>query len=133
MSHYRVDPTANTATSTNYHNRLPPLRIAIKFGFMQIWKMIRDQMELTEEAKLDQLYFMLEERQIESPTVPPLKEFKELLLSLPMELVGRANFQMRDLCHRLVELHFLENGACWTWPSIATKLRLFAFFWIRGL
>jgi len=87
-----VDPTANTATSTNYHNRLPPLRIAIKFGFMQIWKMIRDQMELTEEAKLDQLYFMLEERQIESPTVPPFKEFKELLLSLPMELVSRTPF-----------------------------------------
>ena len=57
-------------------------------------------MELTEEAKLDQLYFMLEERQIESPTVPPFKEFKELLLSLPMELVGRAILQLRDLYPR---------------------------------
>ena len=52
--------------------------------------MIRDQMEpLTEEAKLKQLYYMIEERTIESPSAPPLKEFKELLLSLPMDLVGR--------------------------------------------
>ena len=58
---------------------------------MGIWKMIRDQMEpLTEEAKLKQLYYMIEERNIESPIAPPLKEFKELLLSLPMDLVGRV-------------------------------------------
>ena len=60
---------------------------------MGIWKIIKDQMDpLTEEAKLKQLYYMIKERTIESPSVPPLKEFKELLLSLPMDLVGRVLF-----------------------------------------
>ena len=95
-------------------------------------------MELSEEDKLRQLYLMIEERKIECntthPNVPPFNEFKELLLSLPMELVGRANLhKMRNLNCRSARLHLMEDGAYWMWPSTATKYRPFAFFWIRGL
>ena len=95
-------------------------------------------MELTEEDKLRQLYLMIEERKIECntthPNVPPFNEFKELLLSLPMELVGRAILhKMRNLNCRSARLHLMEDGVYWMWPSIATKYRPFAFFWIRGL
>ena len=56
--------------------------IAIQFDFMDIWKIIRDQVELTDEAKLKQLYYMIAERRDKRPNLLPLKEFTELLNSL---------------------------------------------------
>ena len=77
-----MDPTANTATTITQHNQLPPLGIAIQFDFMDIWRIIRDQVELTDEAKLKQLYYMIAERRDKRPNLLPLKEFRELLNSL---------------------------------------------------
>ena len=77
-----MDPTANTATASAQHNQLPPLGIAIQFGFMDIWRIIWDHVELTEEAKLKQLYYMISERGDKRANLLPLKEFKEVLSSL---------------------------------------------------
>ena len=81
----RVDPTANTATNTVYHRRLPPLGIAIMLNYMDIWQILREHIELTEEAKIEQLFFMMSEMSENQPF--PMEQFKELLGALPVDKV----------------------------------------------
>ena len=80
----RVDVAANTATKTIHHHQLPPLGIAIMLGRIDLWKMLREHIELTDEAKTEQLFYMISETEDRSF---PLEEFKELLESLPVDKV----------------------------------------------
>ena len=62
-----------------------PLETAIDCGRMEIWNMMKEGLEFTEKEKLKQLCRMIVARKMEQDD--PWKEFKELLLSLPVELV----------------------------------------------
>ena len=62
-----------------------PLETAIDKGQMEIWNIIREGLELTDQEKLKQLYRMIVAGKMEQDE--PWKEFKELLSSLPLELV----------------------------------------------
>ena len=62
-----------------------PLETAIDNGRMEIWNIMREGLELTEKEKLEQLCRMIVAGKMEQ--VDPWKEFKELLSSLPVELV----------------------------------------------
>ena len=81
----RVDVAANTATKTIHHPQLPPLGIAIMLGRMDMWKMLREHIDLTDDAKTEQLFYMMSET--EEGGNFPLEEFKELLASLPVDKV----------------------------------------------
>jgi len=82
-----VDLTANTASTTMYHRQLPPLGIAIMLNYMDLWKILTEHIELTDEAKIEQLFYMISETEKRSF---PLEEFKELLASLPVDKVSTA-------------------------------------------
>ena len=62
-----------------------PLETAIDTGRMEIWNIMRERLELTDEEKLEQLGRMIMAGKMEQDE--PWKEFKELLSSLPLELV----------------------------------------------
>ena len=62
-----------------------PLETAIDCGRMEIWNMMREGLELTETEKLEQLSRMIVAGKMEEDD--PWKEFKDLLSSLPVELV----------------------------------------------
>ena len=62
-----------------------PLETAIDNGRMEIWNIMRERLELTDEEKLEQLNRMIMAGKMEQDE--PWKEFKELLSSLPLELV----------------------------------------------
>ena len=62
-----------------------PLETAINYGQMEIWNIMREGLEFTEEEKLKQLCRMIVARKMVQDD--PWKEFKELLSSLPVELV----------------------------------------------
>ena len=67
-----------------YHRQLPPLGIAIMLNYMDLWKILTEHIELTDEAKIEQLFYMISETEKRSF---PLEEFKELLASLPVDKV----------------------------------------------
>ena len=58
--------------------------IAIMMGCMDMWKMLREHIELTDEDKIEQLFYMMSETE---GRPFPLEEFKELLASLPVDKV----------------------------------------------
>ena len=62
-----------------------PLATAIDKGRMEIWNIMREGLELTDQEKLEQLCRMIMAGKMEQDE--PWKEFKELLSSLPLELV----------------------------------------------
>ena len=62
-----------------------PLETAIDNGRMEIWNIMREGLELTEKDKLEQLCRMIVAGKMDQDD--PWKEFKELLSSLPLELV----------------------------------------------
>ena len=70
-----------------YHRQLPPLGIAIMLNYMDLWKILTEHIELTDEAKIEQLFYMISETEKRSF---PLEEFKELLASLPVDKVDWA-------------------------------------------
>ena len=67
-----------------YHRQLPPLGIAIMLNYMDLWKILMEHIELTDEAKIEQLFYMISETEKRSF---PLEEFKELIASLPIDKV----------------------------------------------
>ena len=67
-----------------YHRQLPPLGIAIMLNYMDLWKILTEHIELTDEAKIEQLFYMISETEKRSF---PLEEFKELIASLPVDKV----------------------------------------------
>ena len=62
-----------------------PLETAIDCGRMEIWNIMREGLDLTEKDKLEQLCRMIVAGKMEQDD--PWKEFKELLSSLPVDLV----------------------------------------------
>ena len=67
------------------HGHKSPLEMAIINGQMDFWNIMREGTELTEEEKLLQLRRMILDGKMEEDN--PCKEFKELLPSLPVEMV----------------------------------------------
>ena len=62
-----------------------PLETAIDNGRMEIWNIMREGLELTDQEKLEQLCRMIMAGKMEQDK--PWKEFYGLLSSLPLELV----------------------------------------------
>ena len=62
-----------------------PLETAIDNGRLEIWNIMREGLELTDQEKLEQLCRLIVAGKMEPDK--PWKEFKELLSSLPLELV----------------------------------------------
>ena len=62
-----------------------PFETAIDKGRMEIWNIMRENLELTDQEKLEQLCRIIVAGKMEQHK--PWKEFKELLSSLPLELV----------------------------------------------
>ena len=67
-----------------------PLETAIDEGRMEIWNIMREGLELSETEKLEQLCRMIVAGKMDPDD--PWKEFKELLGSLPVELVFIAPY-----------------------------------------
>jgi len=73
-----------------------PLETAIDNGRMEIWNIMRERLELTDEEKLEQLGRMIMAGKMEQDE--PWKEFKELLSSLPVQLVNTAGIEAAKNC-----------------------------------
>ena len=67
-----------------YENK-SPLDSAIDNNRMEIWNIMREGLELSETDKLQQLCRMIVAGKMEQ--VDPWKEFKEILSTLPVDLV----------------------------------------------
>ena len=78
---FRCDPKFSTAT---YENK-SPLETAIEKNQMEIWQIMRDCVDLSENEKLEQLRAMIVAGKMEGDN--PCKEFRDLLSSLPIESV----------------------------------------------
>ena len=73
-----------------------PLDTAIDNDRMEIWSIMREGLELSETDKLEQLCRMIVAGKMEQND--PWKEFKELLATLPVELVFIApHFGMENI------------------------------------
>ena len=77
----RCDPKVPMAA---YDDR-SPLETAIDYNRMELWNIMREGLELSETKKLEQLCRMIVAEKMDPDD--PWKEFKELLGSLPIELV----------------------------------------------
>ena len=75
-----------------------PLDTAIDSGRMEIWNIIRKGLEFSETDKLEQLCRMIVSGKMDQDD--PWKEFKELLATLPVELVFIApHFWLEYMLH----------------------------------
>ena len=72
------------------HDDKSPLDTAIDNDRMEIWNIMREGLELSETDKLEQLCRMIVSGKMDQDN--PWKEFKELLSTLPDELVFIAPF-----------------------------------------
>ena len=63
-----------------------PIETAIDNDRMEIWNIMREGLELSETDKLEQLCRMIVSGKMDQDD--PWKEFKELLATLPVELVS---------------------------------------------
>ena len=71
-------------------NLSSPLEDATWSSHMEVWKILKDHIEMTVELKLEQLYLMIVHqvyRWQDSCQEESYKEFKELLSSLPVESI----------------------------------------------
>ena len=59
------------------------METAIENDHMEIWKIMQESVDLSEQEKLEQLQVMIEKMDSNNPH----KEFEELLSSLPVKLV----------------------------------------------
>ena len=55
-------------------------------NYMDIWKILSEHTQLTDEGKIEQLFYMMSEMPEGYPF--PLEEFKKLLASLPVDKVA---------------------------------------------
>ena len=60
-------------------------------GHMEVWNILKDHIEMTEELKLEQLHKMITTTAYKYREEPHT-EFKELLASMPVESVTLLNF-----------------------------------------
>ena len=65
------------------YNDNSPMETAIENDHMEIWKIMQESVDLSEQEKLEQLQVMIEKMDSNNPH----KEFEELLSSLPVKLV----------------------------------------------
>ena len=79
---FRVDPKVPKPSP---HGDVPSLQLAIWSDCMDIWNILAEHVELSDQDKLNQLYIMIQARFNESDQV--FKTFNNLLSSLPVELV----------------------------------------------
>jgi len=78
-----------------------PLETAIEYGRREIWHLIRGSVELTDLEKLDQLVEMMvdwdpwwsKHHANSRDEENPFEEFKDILNSLPVDLVGTASLE----------------------------------------
>ena len=84
-----------------------PLDTAIDSGRMEIWNIIRKGLEFSETDKLEQLCRMIVAGNMDQDD--PWKEFKDLLSSLPVELV--INFGTEHVMHSPVKPFFHQKRA----------------------
>merc|ERR1719397_338831 len=80
---YGLDPMAPLAFQRPL---MSPLEEAIERGHMEVWSILKEHIEMTDELKLEQLYKMITMRGYRYREEPHT-EFKELLASLPVESV----------------------------------------------
>ena len=71
-----------------------PLETAIAKNQIEIWNIMRNGLELSEKEKLVQLRAMIECGRMEEDVY--FKEFKELLSSLPVELVNDSSYIAKE-------------------------------------
>ena len=71
-----------------------PLETAIAKNQIEIWNIMRNGLELSEKEKLVQLRAMIECGRMEEDMY--FKEFKELLSSLPVELVNDSSYIAKE-------------------------------------
>ena len=77
--YFRFDPKIEMSA----YNDNSPLQTAIENDHMEIWKIMQESVDLSEQEKLEQLQAMIEKMDSNNP----YKEFEELLSSLPVKLV----------------------------------------------
>ena len=80
-----------------------PLDTAIDSGRMEIWNIIRKGLEFSETDKLEQLCRMIVSGKMDQDE--PWKEFKELLATLPVELVSIGPYFGMDKKLNLLSLN----------------------------
>jgi len=88
-----------------------PLDMAIINGQMDFWNIMRKGTELTEEEKLLQLRRMILDGKMEEDN--PCKEFKELLSSLPVEMVSTTCIDATRTDYRLNHNSLLQVAAAY--------------------
>ena len=71
-----------------------PLETAIAKNQIEIWNILRNGLELSEKEKLVQLRAMIECGRMEKDVY--FEEFKELLSSLPVELVNDSTYIAKE-------------------------------------
>ena len=76
-----------------FRNR-SPLETAIAKNQIEIWNILRKGLELSEKEKLVQLRAMIESGRMEKDVY--FEEFKELLSSLPVELVNDSAYIAKE-------------------------------------
>merc|ERR1712032_1546281 len=86
-----------------------PLETAIDKGQMEIWNIMRECLELTDQDKLEQLCRMIMAGKMEPDK--PWKEFYGLLSSLPLELVNTAGIEAAKNCTLLQVAAAHDNKA----------------------
>merc|ERR1712192_161711 len=89
------------------HFHQSPLEMAIINGQMDFWNIMREGTELTENEKLVQLQRMIVDGKMDQDN--PCKEFKELLSSLPIEMVSTTSIEFID--HRFPRNTLLQVAA----------------------
>ena len=85
------------------YNDRSPLETAVDNGRMEIWNLLREGLELTEREKLEQLCRMIVAGKMEEDD--PWKEFKDLLATLPVELVSIGPYFGMDKKLNLLSLN----------------------------
>ena len=100
---FRCDPKFSTAA---YENK-SPLETAIEKNQMDIWQIMRDCVDLSENEKLEQLRAMIVAAKMEVDN--PCKEFRDLLSSLPIESVCRPLSYFETELTPKSRLAFLEQ------------------------
>jgi len=93
------------------HGDKSPLDMAIINGQMDFWDIMREGTELTEEEKLLQLRRMILDGKMEEDN--PCKEFKELLSSLPVEMVSTTCIDATRTDYRLNHNSLLQVAAAY--------------------
>ena len=81
----------------------------MKSGHMEVWKILKDHIEMTVELKLEQLYNMIV-HQVYRWHKEPYTEFKELLSSLPVESITLISKGDPPVTSTLLQARYTYKG-----------------------